>query len=157
MDASQDSRVGGGIPTSGPGADDDGAAGGQAGIGTLISGLIGDMQDLVRAEVQLAKTELSEDAKKMGVAAGMLVAAAFVGLVGLIFLMLFAMYLLADWLGELWLGALIVAAALFLVAAILASVGRGRLSAASLKPEQTIDSLKEDQQWAKQQINSVKK
>jgi uncharacterized membrane protein YqjE len=154
MDASQQYRAGSGIPADSGG---DGGAGGQAGIGTLISGLIGDMQDLVRAEVQLAKTELTDDAKKMGAAVAMLAAAAFIGLVGLIFLMLFAMYLLADWLGELWLGALIVAAALFLVTAILASIGRSRLSAASLKPEQTIDTLKEDQQWAKQQINSVKR
>lgn len=151
MDASQNYRAGSGVP---PGA---GQVGGDEGIGSLISGVIKDMQDLVRAEVQLAKTELTDDAKTMGAAAGMLVAAAMVGLVGLLFLMLFAMYVLADWLGELWLGALIVAVVLLVAAAILASIGRNRLSAASLKPEQTIETLKEDQQWAKQQINSVKR
>ncbi len=137
-------------PVTAPAAADEG-------IGTLITGLIKDTQDLVRAEVQLAKTELTEDAKTLGAAAAMLVAGALIGLVGLVFLMLFAMYLLADWLGELWLGALIVAAVLLVVAAILAMVGKNRLSAANFKPEQTIDTLKEDQQWAKQQINSVKR
>jgi len=161
MDASQEFRGGGSPP---PRAADiryetggQSGAGGEEGIGSLISGLIKDMQDLVRAEVQLAKTELTDDAKQLGAAAAMLVAGTLVGLVGLIFLMFFVMYVLADWLGELWLGALIVAAVLLAVAAILALIGKNRLSQANLKPEQTMETLKEDQQWAKQQINSVKR
>jgi hypothetical protein len=35
--------------------------------------------------------------------------------------------------------------------------GKRRLDASNLKPEQTIETLKEDREWAKQQINSVKK
>jgi uncharacterized membrane protein YqjE len=126
------------------------------GIGSLISGLLKDLQDLVRAEVQLAKTELKEDATEIGGAIGFIAGGALVGLVGFIFLMLALTYLLARWL-ELWVSALIVGAVLVIIAAALVASGRGKLSAANLKPEQTMATLKEDQEWAKQQINSVTK
>jgi len=126
------------------------------GIGSLITGLIADLQEIVRGEVRLAKAELKEDASQIGRGVGMLGAGVFFALVGFIFLMLAVTYLLNKSL-EMWLSAGIVAAALLVLAVILALVGKNRLSVANLKPEQTIASLKEDQQWAKQQINSVKR
>jgi len=127
------------------------------GIGSLIAGLIQDLQDLVRAEVKLAKTELREDVQKITGAAGLLVAGGVVGLVGFIFLMLTLMYLLNEWIGRLWISAGVVTLALVIATAILVMTGRDRLRAANLKPEQTIATLKEDQAWARQQINSVKR
>ena len=126
------------------------------GLGSLISGVVKDLQDLLRGEIQLAKTELKEDATSAGKGIGMIAAGAFVGLVGFIFLMLAATWLLDKWVQQ-WLAAGIVAVALLVVAAILAQSGRSTLRTASFKPEQTIETLKEDQQWAKQQINSVKR
>ena len=126
------------------------------GLGTLISGVIKDIQDLLRGEIQLAKTELKEDAASAGKAIGAIAAGAFVGLVGFIFLMLAATWLLDKWVQQ-WLAAGIVAVALLLVAAILAMSGRNKLRASNLKPEQTIETLKEDREWASQQINSVKR
>jgi hypothetical protein len=128
----------------------------QEGIGSLISGLITDLQELVRGEIALAKTELREDAMSAGRGIGMIAAGAIVGLTGFIFLMLGVTYLLNKSL-EMWLSAGIVGAALALIAALVISNGRGKLSASNLKPEQTIESLKEDRTWAKQQMNSVKK
>ena len=55
-----------------------------------------------------------------------------------------------------WIAAGIVGIALLVIAAILALSGKKQLNATSLKPDRTIDSLKEDQQWAKQQMSSVK-
>ena len=134
-----------------------GAGGGQEGIGSLISGTLKDLQELVRAEVQLAKTELKEDAAAAGRAIAVLAAGAVVGLVGFIVLMFALAYLLNQWIRELWLATGIVGLALAVIAAVLVASGRSKLRAASLKPEQTIDTLKEDQAWAKQQINSVKR
>ena len=131
-------------------------AGAPEGLGTLISGVVKDLQDLLRGEIQLAKTELKEDATNAGKGIGSIAAGAFVGLVGFIFLMLAATWLLDKWLQQ-WLAAGIVAAALLLIALILAMSGRNKLRASNLKPEQTIETLKEDQAWAKQQINSVKR
>lgn len=126
------------------------------GIGTLIAGLLKDLQDLVRAEVQLAKTEIKEDAVAAGRGIGFIAGGALIGLIGFVFLMLALTFFLDRWLA-LWVSALLVAALLIVVAAILVMSGRTQLSATNLIPEQTIATLKEDQEWAKQQISSVKK
>jgi uncharacterized membrane protein YqjE len=133
-----------------------GEAGSQQGVGTLVSGVIEDLQALVRGEVQLAKTELKEDAKEIGSGAAMIAVGALVGLVGFIFLMLGVTYLLNKSI-EMWFAAGIVGAVLVAIAAIVAMNGKGKLSAANLKPQQTIDSMKENKEWASHQIKSVKK
>jgi uncharacterized membrane protein YqjE len=129
--------------------------GGQS-LGTIVSGIVEDLQNIVRGEVQLAKTELKEDAGKLGKGAGMLAAGALVGLVGFIFLMLALTYLLNKSM-QMWLAAGIVGLALVIIAAVVAMTGKNQMSAANLKPQQTIDSVKEDQEWASHQIKSVKK
>lgn len=134
-----------------------GGAGAADGIGSLISGTIKDLQDLVRAEIQLAKAELKDEAKAIGSGAGMLAAGVFVGLAGLVWLVYAVIHLVDKALEELWLSAGIVSLALLAVAAILALRGKAKLSATNLKPEQTIETLREDQQWAKTQIDSVKR
>lgn len=130
--------------------------GGDEGIAPLLAGLLKDLQDLVRGEVKLARTEIKEDLAGAGQGVAMLIAGALVGLTGFIFLMLAATYVLNLYV-RMWIAAGIVALALLVIAAIVASVGKNRISGTAIKPNQTIDSLKEDQQWAKQQIKSVKK
>ena len=150
MNTRQDARAG-----DGPQGPYD-LAGAPEGLGSLISGVIKDLQDLLRAEIQLARTEIKEDATAAGKGIAFLVAGALIGLVAFFFLMLAASYFLDKYVDR-WAGPLIVAAALGLIAAILALSGRSKLRARNLKPEQTIETLKEDQQWAKQQINSAKR
>ena len=152
MSTSQNMRAGAGDGTRGRYD----LAGAPEGLGSLITGVIKDLQDLVRAEIRLAKTEVKEDATAAGKGIAFIAAGAFIGLVGFIFLMLAATYLLGRYVRD-WVAAGIVAVALLLLAAILALSGRSKLRAGSLKPEQTIETLKEDQAWAKQQINSVKR
>jgi uncharacterized membrane protein YqjE len=132
--------------------------GGEGGdsLGTIFTGIVEDLQNIVRGEVQLAKTELKEDAGKMGKGAGMLAGGALVGLVGFIFVMLALTYLLNQWM-RMWFAAGLVGVALLIIAAIVAMSGKSQMSAANLKPQQTIDSVKEDQEWASHQIKSVKK
>jgi len=142
---------------SAPSAGMDDNAEGREGIGSLVSGLVKDMQDLVRAEIQLAKTELKEDAAGLGKGVGYLAAGVFVGLVGFFYVIFALIHLLDKALEELWLSAGIVSVVLLAIAAILAMSGRKKMQASSPKPDQTIETLKEDQQWAKQQINSVKR
>jgi len=123
--------------------------------GDLVSGVLQDLESVVRNEIKLAKAELKEDAAVAGRGIAYVAAAAGVGFVGFIILMLAVAYLLDIWL-PLWVAAGIVGIALLVVAAILAFAGKSNLSASSLKPEQTIESLKEDKAWASRQINSVK-
>ena len=153
MDTSQEYRGSAGPPGA---YQSDRSPGEGEGLGSLISGTIKDLQELMRAEVQLAKTELKEDAATAGRGVSVIAAGALVGLVGFIFLMLAVTYLLDRWFSQ-WVSAGIVGLALAVIAAILVSSGRSRLSAANFKPQQTIDTLKEDKEWAKQQINSVKR
>lgn len=127
-----------------------------ASLGTLVTGIVADLQDIVRGEVQLAKTELQEDASALGKGAAAIAVGALVALVGFIFLMLGVTYLLNKSL-EMWLAAGIVGVVLLVIGIIAALVGKNQLSAASLTPEKTIDSLKEDQEWASRQIKSVTK
>lgn len=125
-------------------------------VGSLLSGIVEDLQTIVRDEVQLAKSELQENisAAGKGIAAG--AAGAIIAVVGFIFLMLALTFLINKWL-ELWISALIVGGALVIIGAIAALIAKQRLSAASMKPEETIESLKEDQQWANRQVKSVTK
>lgn len=125
-------------------------------LGTLVTGIVADLQDIVRGEVQLAKTELQEDVSALGKGIAAIAAGALVALVGFIFLMLGVTYLLNKSL-EMWLSAGIVGVVLLVIGIIAALMGKNTLSAANLKPEKTIDSLKEDQEWASRQIKSVAK
>lgn len=125
-------------------------------LGDIVTSVIEDIQNIVRGEVQLAKTEIKEDAGKIGKAAGMLVGAAFLALVGFIFLMLGVTYLLNKSL-EMWISAGIVGVALLIIGGIFGMIGKNHIQEASMVPDKTIESLKEDKEWASRQINSVKK
>jgi len=126
------------------------------GLGSIVSGIVKDLQEIVRGEVKLAKTEIKEDVSAMGKGAASIAAGGIVAFVGFVFLMLSATFVLSKWI-EMWIAALIVAVALLLIGAILAMSGKKKLSASSLKPTESMESLKEDQAWASQQIKSVKK
>jgi uncharacterized membrane protein YqjE len=132
------------------------APAGQESLGTLVTGIVEDLQNIVRGELALAKAELKEEGASIGRGAGMLVGGAIVSLVAFIFLMLGLTYLINRWL-TMWQSAALVGAGLLVIAIILLMVGKNKVSSANLTPNQTIDSLKEDQQWASQQIKSVGK
>jgi uncharacterized membrane protein YqjE len=119
-----------------------------ASLGELVSRLTGHMGTLTRQELALAKSELREEAKQAGKGAGMLGGAAFAGWMLALFVSLAAMWALGEAMHLVW-AALIVAAIWALVAAVLAASGRKALREVSPKPEQTVETLKEDAQWLK--------
>jgi uncharacterized membrane protein YqjE len=121
-------------------------------LGSLLSSLTGDMSKLMRQELQLAKVELRDEAKQAGKAAGMLGGAAFAGWMTALFLSITLMWLL-DKAMDLTLAALIVTLIWGIAAAVLGLSGKKKLQAVNPKPEQTMDSLKEDAQWLKAQKN----
>lgn len=143
-------------PTDGSGPGDRTSTNAGGSLGDTVTGIIQDIQNIVRGEVQLAKTEIKEDAGKLGKAIGMVGAAAFLALVGFIFLMLGVTYLLNKSL-EMWISAGIVGLVLLIIGAILGVAGKNKIQEANMVPDKTIDSLKEDKEWASHQINSVKK
>lgn len=120
-------------------------------LGELFGDLMRETSNLVRQEVQLAKTEMTQKAAIVGKSLGLAIAGALLGL-GAFGAFVATMILLLVKFGlEAWLAALIVTAVLGGLAAMLALMGIGAIKKASLAPQQTIEALKEDVQWAKEQ------
>ncbi|MBV2364214.1 phage holin family protein [Streptomonospora nanhaiensis] len=117
-------------------------------LGDLVGELVADVQKLLRQEVELAKAEVREEATKAGKAAGMLSGAAFAGYMVLVLVSLAAVFGLAAVMPAGW-AALIVAAVWAVIGAVLFVVGRSRMRQVSPKPERTVETLKEDAQWAR--------
>jgi hypothetical protein len=118
-------------------------------VGDLVKQLAGQTSTLVRQELDLAKAELTEKGRVAGKGAGLLGGAAAVGMLAggaLTACLILALdEIIAD-----WLAALIVALVLAAVAAVLAMQGRNRVRAATPPmPQQTIETVKEDVEWAK--------
>jgi len=119
-------------------------------LGELFSDMTRDFSTLIRKEVELAKTELKEEASTAGKAGAMLGGAAVVGLVAFIILSMTVAFALDTFLWR-WLSFLIVTVVLAAVAGVLASIGKKRLEAVNPTPETTVQTLKEDAQWLSEQ------
>jgi uncharacterized membrane protein YqjE len=119
------------------------------GLGDLVRELSGQLSTLVRQEVELAKTELTEKGKKAGIGAGLLGGAAIAAL--LMLGTLTALLVLAlDTAMPAWAAALIVMLIWAAVAAALALIGRSKLrEVGKPMPEKTVETVKEDVQWLK--------
>jgi len=111
-------------------------------LGQLVADATQDISTIVRSEIALAKAEVTAEAKIAGKGAGMLAGAAFVGLLGLIFLFHTLANVLDVWL-PLWAGYLITTVVLFLLATILGLVGKNSMSKVKPKPERTIKNAQE--------------
>jgi hypothetical protein len=125
-------------------------------IGELVKDLAGQTSTLVRQEIQLAQAELTSKGKTAGRGVGMLVGAAIAGLLALIALT-WGLIAALDTGLPLWLAALIVMLLWGVVGAVLATRGRKELQQATPPVPQTVETVKEDIQWAKTQTGSAGK
>jgi uncharacterized membrane protein YqjE len=124
------------------------------GIGELIKDLANQTSTLMRQELKLAQAEVTEKGKLAGKGAGMLAGAAVAALLALGALT--ALLIIAlDGLMPLALAALIVTVLWAAVAAALAAAGRSALQAATPPAPQTVDTVKEDIEWAKNPTGSA--
>jgi hypothetical protein len=121
-----------------------------ASLGELFSELSSDMSALLRDELQLAKVELKEEVTKAGRAGGMFGGAALAGSMTIVLLSFAAAWGLAELIAVGW-AFLIVGVVWGIAAALLYMRGRDEFRKVNPKPEQTIDTLKEDLRWAKNQ------
>jgi len=126
-------------------------------MGELFKQLSDDMSTLVRQELRLAQAEMTEKGKRAGLGLGMFGAAGLLGFVA--FLTLTACLVAALSKGmDVWLAALIITVIYGAIAGGLALVGRDRVTEATpAVPEQTVQTVKEDVQWAKTQLPSERK
>jgi uncharacterized membrane protein YqjE len=128
-----------------------------ASTGELVKQLSEQTSTLVRKELDLAKAELSEKGKTAGAGAGMLGGAGVAGLLALGALTACVIALLGRAMAT-WVAALIVTLIWAAVAGATALAGRERLREASPPaPEQTVETVKEDVQWAKTRAKSARR
>jgi uncharacterized membrane protein YqjE len=138
-------RGAGGATTAGPGDD--------RSVGEIVGDIATDLGNLVKQELELAKTEAKNEARRAGRGAGMVGGAALAAYLTLVFLSLCLMFLLNNWMHPAW-AALIVAVLWGIVAAVLGMRGRKELQEFNPSLQTTQQTLKEDVQWAKDQKNN---
>jgi uncharacterized membrane protein YqjE len=126
-------------------------------LGELFKRLGADTGELIRQEMSLAKVEIREtgatlarDASKMGVAVGF-------ALAGVLALAAFAVVGLGDAFDNYWLAALIVGVLLLAIGGYLARSAVSDIKRRGLKPEKTVETLRDDASWAKQEGRELKR
>jgi putative superfamily III holin-X len=125
-------------------------------IGELFSKLSAETSTLIRQEMELARAELTEKGREAGKGAGFLGGAGAVGLLGAGALTA-GVILLLDLAIAAWLAAILVGLVYVAVAAFLGQRGRDRMKRATPPvPEETVDTVKEDVEWAKTRARSAK-
>ena len=125
-------------------------------LGEVARDLTRDLSLLVRQEVELAKAEMAQKGRIAAPGLGMLGGAGVVALAAAGALTAFLILVLAIFLPE-WLSALIVGAVLAGIAFVLARQGKERVEEAGKPvPEQTIETVKEDVEWAKTRATSAR-
>lgn len=121
-------------------------------LGDLVSELTTEFSQLVTSHIDLAKVELKEDVREAGRAGGMFGGAGVSALVALLMLSAAAAWGLAEVMAPGW-GFLIVGAVWAIVAAVLGMAGKKQVQHMHPGPTETVDEIKEDKKWLKNQTN----
>lgn len=138
----------------------------EAGVGTLVQGIVGDLGDLIRHEFRFARTELKADLRKTREAGLLLVSGMILSFVGLVFLGIMLANLF-HWLSilpeyrdpngarlPLWGGYAIVSGLFLMVGLVLLGSGVAKFKSFDPLPDQTAENLKENVQWLTKNANS---
>jgi len=119
-------------------------------LGELFSELTREMSTLVRQEVALAKTEMTTKMSSMGKNVGLMVGGGLVLYAGFLSLIAFAIIALSLAM-PLWGAALLVTALVLAIGAFLVWFGREHMKRVDMAPRQTVETLKEDARWMREQ------
>lgn len=125
---------------------------GEPSLGQLFADLTREMTTLVRQEISLAGTELSQKTSRVGKELGFLALGGLVAYAGFLAVVGAAIWLLATAMPG-WVAALLVGLVVAGVGYFLVQKGLTALKHMDLAPRQTIETLKEDITWAKQQTS----
>ena len=120
-------------------------------IGEIASGLAGDIQDLVRGELALARAEVDQKVRGLISIAVSVVGGALVAFAGLVVLLEGGAALLAKWV-PVWAALLIVGALIVLIGGLIARGALARLSLKNIKPERAVASVQRDARLIKEHI-----
>src|SRR3954453_4760146 len=120
-------------------------------LGDLFGDLATDMRNLVRQEVALAKVEITQKAKSVGGNVGYLVIGGAVAYAAVLAIIAALIILLAKVVPD-WGSAVIVGAGVGGIGWLLIGKAMMALQQAELTPRETVETLKEDATWMKEQI-----
>jgi len=119
-------------------------------LSDIFQDTIRNVQEIVRSEVRLAKTEIREEVVKAKASAILIGAGAVTGIFAALFLLFTAVYALALVIPN-WAAALIVGVGLAVAAAVMITTGLKRFKLIHPTPERTVETIKENVEWVKQQ------
>ena len=120
-------------------------------ISDVLTDIVRNIQDIVRSEIRLAKTEVAEDWQKVRAGGVLLGIGAVLGAYGAFFVLLCVVNVLSQVMPS-WAAALVVGVVLAVLAVVLISSGSAKLRRARNPAPRTVATLKENVQWAKHQI-----
>ena len=119
-------------------------------LADVLHDILTNVRDIIRSEVRLAKAEISDQASKARGALVLLTSGAVAGMAAGA-LLLTASVLALCLVVAAWLAALIVGLACGIIAAALIMVGRSRMQKVNPRPQRTIDSVRENVAWVREQ------
>jgi uncharacterized membrane protein YqjE len=115
----------------------------------VLQDIVRNVQEIVRSEIRLARTEIREEVAKAKSSTALLGAGAVTALFGALFLLLTIVHALSLVMPS-WAAALIVGATLAVTAAVTLTAGVKRFKLIHPTPERTVESIKENVEWARQ-------
>jgi hypothetical protein len=120
-------------------------------IGQIASGLAGDVQDLVRGEIKLARAELDQKVHGAIIAAVSIVGGALVAFAGLVVLLEGGAAILTFWLPA-WASLLIVGVVIMLIGGIISRSALSKLSLKAMTPERAVANVENDARIIKDHV-----
>jgi uncharacterized membrane protein YqjE len=124
-------------------------AAGDRSLSDVLQDIIRNVQEIVRSEVRLAKTEIREEAVKAKSSMLLLGVGGVTALFAMLFLLVTIVYALALVMPS-WAAALIVGTVLAVVASVVLMAGMKRFKQIHPTPERTVETIKENVEWVKQ-------
>jgi hypothetical protein len=113
-------------------------------LGTIFKELTADFSTLLRSEIALLKLEVKDTVAKLGGGAAIFAGAAFVALFGLAFLFVTITLGLVALGVPAWVSSLIVTVVLFIVAGVLALLGKKKFAQVNFVPSASVQQIKTD-------------
>ncbi|HKS23629.1 MAG TPA: phage holin family protein [Thermoanaerobaculia bacterium] len=125
-------------------------------LGTIVKELTADLSTLFRSEIALLKLEVKDTVAKLSGGTAMFLGAAFLAIFGLGFLFVTIVLGLVRLGVPAWLSTLIVTVVLFVVAGVLAMMGKKKFAAVQFVPTESIEQIKTDIETIKADIARVR-
>ena len=121
---------------------------GERSITAVLTDIVGNVQQIVRAEIRLATLEMRQEIGKAKRSVSLLIIGSAIAVLALAFGLLACVYLLTTVVAP-WAAALIVAVGAGIVAGTLVAVGMKRMQQVAIAPPRTMAAIEENIQWAK--------